>query len=451
MSEGGVLVLGGLVVTPDGEAPADVRVEGGRIAEVGRFERRAEEALVDATGCVVLPGVIDLHVHLDDDVGGVAIADGFSSGTEVAVREGVTTIASFVTQRPGESLAAAVGRMVAKARGRLHADLALHLTPTGESWDWNEIEALIADGFGTFKLYTTYRETGLFTPWDRLEVAMRRFAELGATVLVHCEDQEVLDMVDASDLDLSSPQNHARLRPERAEIAAISKLLDLAECTGCATHVVHVSTAYGAARIAASRASAAVTSETAPHYLLLDERALAGYGGHRRLCTPPLRPAAVRAALEAVVAEGAVDLLASDHCPFRRVDKDVLAGDLRAVPSGLPGVGALLPLAWELLVERHKWPLARFASMLSAAPARVLGLAGVKGAIRPGADADLVVVDPAGPARPVRPTLADAYPPFPTATTRLAIRHVLLGGVEVVRNGALTDRDHPHGRLLAKA
>jgi len=438
------------VVTPDGEAMTDLRIEDGRIAELGRLERRTGETVLDVAGCVVMPGAIDLHVHLDDEVGGVPIADDFAAGTEAAVREGVTTIASFITQRAGESLAAAVRRMVAKASGRLHADLALHLTPTGESWDWDEIGELVEDGYRTFKLYTTYREAGLWTPWDRLEAAMRRFAGLGATVLVHCEDQEVLDGVDPAALDLAHPSSQTRLRPERAEVVAISRLLDLTERTRCSTHVVHVSTAYGAARIAASRATLPVTSETAPHYLLLDERALSGYGGHRRLCTPPLRQPVVRAALEATVAEGAVDLLASDHCPFRRADKDVLAGDLRAVPSGLPGVGALLPLAWELLVERHGWSLPRFAELMAAAPARVLGLAGRKGAIRPGADADLSVVDPAGPARPVRPTLADAYPPLPSATTRLVFRHVLLGGAEVVRDGVLTDRDHPCGRLLAK-
>lgn len=450
MSGGEVLVAGGRVVTPRGEIEADVRVEGGKIAGVGPLVASPGETVLDARGCLVLPGVIDVHVHLDDEVGGIPIADDFRTGTEAAVRAGVTTVAAFVTQRPGETLTGAVGRMLARARGRSHCHVALHLTPTADRWDWEEIAGLVRGGFTTFKLYTTYPEAGLFTPYDRLEEAMGRLAGLGATLLLHCEDQEVLAGVDGTGLDLGDPASHARLRPERAEITAIARVVDLAERTGCRIHVVHVSTAYGASLVAAARTAVQASSETAPHYLLLDERALAAYGGHRLLCTPPLRPPEVRAALEAAVADGAVDLLATDHCPFRRADKDVFSGDLRAVPTGLPGVGALLPLAWSLLVERHGWPPARLVQLLSTAPARLLGVEGRKGVIRGGADADLVVLDPEGPERPVVPTLADAYPALPSATTRLAVRHVLLDGAEVVRDGALTDPGSARGQLLAE-
>ncbi len=449
MSEGDVLVVGGRVVTPRGTVATSIRVEAGRVAELGGLEPRRGEAVIDAAGCLVMPGVIDLHVHLDDLVAGVEIADDFRTGTEAAVREGVTSVGAFVTQRPGETLTAAVARMVGRARGRSHAHVALHLTPTGEDWDWEEIAGLVRLGFRTFKLYTTYAEAGLMTGYDRLGSLMRRLAALGVTLLVHCEDQGVLDAVDPAGLDLADPASHARLRPERAEVTAIARLIDLAEHTGCPTHVVHVSTAYGASMVAAARAGAPVSSETAPHYLLLDERALSAYGGHRLLCTPPLRSPEVRAALEQAVADGAIDLLATDHCPFRRTDKDVMRDDLRAVPTGLPGVGALLPLAWDLLVGRHDWPVERLVERLCGAPARVLGMAPKKGAIRVGADADLIVVDPEGPERAVVPTLADAYPPLPSATTRLAVKHVLLDGVEVVRDGALTDPATARGRLLA--
>ena len=307
----------------------------------------------------------------------------------------------------------------------------------------------MAAGCTTFKLYTTYREAGLFTSYERLAVVMERLAPLGARLLVHCEDDDVLRAADASALDPGDAHEHARLRPEAAEVAAVERVLDLAARTGCPVHVVHVSTADAAARIAAARSRAAVTCETAPHYLLLADAALSGRNGHRFLCTPPLRAAATRARLEADAVAGAFDLFATDHCAFTRADKDARREDFRAVPSGVAGIGALVPTLFELLVTRHRLGLGELAKRLAANPAKLLGVYPRKGAIAVGSDADLVVVDPAGPQRPVVSTLADAYETYPGRTTTWNVRHVLLRGETVVVDGALVEPARPTGQILA--
>jgi dihydroorotase-like cyclic amidohydrolase len=151
--------------------------------------------------------------------------------------------------------------------------------------------------------------------------------------------------------------------------------------------------------------------------------------------------------LEAALLDGSIDLLATDHCPFLRTPKDASPDDFRGVPNGLPGVGALLALTWEMLVERHRRPVSELVRRLAASPARATGLAPAKGGIRAGADADLVVLDPNGPERPVAATLADSYSPWSGRATRLALRRVFLRGNEVVRDGKLT-ANPSQGRLL---
>lgn len=444
-----VIVTGGRVVTSAAVTEAAVRIRDGRVAEIGDLLPRRGDAVVSATGCYVLPGIIDLHVHLADDVNGVPLADDLGTGTEIALRRGVTTVCTFATQRTGESLDDAIERMTDHAASGIHADIAFHLTPTGDDWDWDALAHLADRGLRTVKLYTTYAEAGLYTSYPRLEYAMRRLAHLGLGLLVHCEDEEVLRTAAATGVDPGDPRDHGRLRPAAAEIAAVERVVHAASRSGCRTHIVHVSTAAAAQRVAVGRKGGApVTGETGPQYLLLDGAALAPPDGHRRLCTPPLRSAGERAALETAWRRGDLDALATDHCPFSAADKDAHAADFRRVPNGLPGVGALLDLAWELVVNRHGDSPSRLASCLAAAPARVAGLPS-KGRIAIGCDADLVILDPDGLEREIRPSLSDAWSPWTGRTTSLSVRHVLLRGREVVREGALVDGDRPRGRIVA--
>ncbi|HQP89281.1 MAG TPA: amidohydrolase family protein, partial [Thermoanaerobaculia bacterium] len=189
-----------------------------------------------------------------------------------------------------------------------------------------------------------------------------------------------------------------------------------------------------------------VTCETGPQYLWLDETSLDRPDGHRWLCSPPLR--GDRERFRALALEGAFDLFATDHCPFRKADKDDWDGrDVRTVANGLPGLGGLLRHAWRLWADEPDRAAAEVSLRLSRNPALRLGLDGRKGALRPGLDADVVVLDPNGPARAVRATESDAYDPFPGFTSTLALRHVLVHGEPVVRDGDLVDADARRGQL----
>ncbi|MHB8797611.1 MAG: dihydroorotase [Thermoanaerobaculia bacterium] len=441
------LVRNGRIASEGRVESADLLLADGIVAAVGHGLGPAERE-IDASGCFVLPGLVDLHVHVADRIGRFELADDYESGTRVAVRNGITTIAAFVTQGPGESLGDALRRARARAAGRCHADVTWHLTPTRfEERDGSEMESLVRSGYRTFKLYTTYRGAGLFSDADRLDELFARLGPLGVRFLLHCEDDALLEAVDTSSLDLSKASSHAKLRPEAAEVSAVTALLDLARRRNVPLHVVHVSTVGAAELIRDARARQDVTCETGPQYLWLDETTLDRPDGHRWLCSPPLR--GDRERFRGLAREGAFDLFATDHCPFRKVDKDDWDGkDVRSVANGLPGLGGLLPHAWRIWADDPERAAAEVSLRLSKSPALRLGLDGRKGALRPGLDADVVVLDPNGPARAVRATESDAYDPFPGFTSTLALRHVLVHGEPVVRDGDLVEegarRGQPH-------
>lgn len=440
------LVRNGRVASEGLVADADLLLEGGRVCAVG-LDLGPADREVDASGCFVLPGLVDFHVHVGDRIGRFELADDYESGTRVAVKNGVTTLCAFVTQGPGQSLGGALRAARARATGVCHGDVSWHLTPTRfEEADWAEMEKLVRAGYRTFKLYTTYRPAGLFSDLDRLEELFRRLGPLGVRFLLHCEDDALLGSVAASTLDLSRASSHARLRPEAAEVASVEALLDLAARRGVALHVVHVSTVGAAERIRDAKARQDVTCETCPQYLWLDETWLDRPDGHRWLCSPPLRGGRER--FRELAREGAFDFFATDHCAFRKQDKDAWDGrDVRTVANGLPGVGGLLHHAWRLWADDPDRAAAEVSLRLARNPAVRLGLDGRKGALRPGLDADVVVLDPNGPARPVRGTESDAYEAFPGFTSNLALRHVLVHGEPVVKDGDLVDRTVRRGQL----
>jgi dihydropyrimidinase len=443
------LVRHGRAVLPEGIEPLDILVEDGQIAALLPPGTTAvADQMIDAAGCYVLPGFIDFHVHLDDRIGPFYLADTYGSGSRVALQNGITTLCSFVTQGAEESLIQALNTARRKAHGTTHTDVLWHLTPTRfEGEDWTNLEALAATGYRTYKFYTTYQAAGIFADQQRLDEVFRRLGPLGARFLVHCEDDDVMAAVDAEHLDLSAPGTHGRLRPEFAELLAVEALLDLALHRRVPLHVVHVSTVTAAEILLRARGSADVTCETCPQYLWLDETWLDRPDGHRWLCSPPLRGSRER--LRELARAGAFDLLATDHCAFRKQDKDAWDHrDVRTAANGIAGLGALPHLAWKLWADTPDRAALELAKRLSQNPARRAGIEDRKGALRVGLDADLVVLDPTGPETPLVSSLADVHETYPGFTSNLTFRHVLLRGEPVAADGRLLHPQSPTGILL---
>jgi dihydropyrimidinase len=206
---------------------------------------------------------------------------------------------------------------------------------------------------------------------------------------------------------------------------------------------VHVSTVLGAQRIAQARQDLPVTCETGPQYLFLDDDNLKAENGHRFICSPPLRPKDGMNELRRMAAQGGFDALATDHCAFSKKDKDRDKSDYAKVPNGLPGIGALAPLAFEVARD----PLF-LSTHLSLNPAKITGLYPRKGAIQKGADADLVILDTNGPARAIKSSLADVHDAYEGRTTTLDFKYVLLRGDIIVRDNALASKTRMTGKRV---
>ncbi len=343
-----LLIRGGTVVTATESYPADVLVRGERIAALGRDLAADNADVVDATGCFVLPGLIDPHVHIALDTGIFRTADDWRIGTATAALGGVTTVIDFATQFPGQDTRQAVagrrreisgpGDVQAAASSddakpdcspepSPHIDYGLHcmltvLPPDDDTLDrW--MADLVADGVSAIKIYTTYRPN-YYQDDATLLRSMRAAARAGLVVMVHAENDAIVSAATGQRVAAgeTSLAYHGSARPALAEVEAVHRCLFLADQARCELYVVHCSVGRSAALIAAARQQGQrVHAETCPQYLLLDERRYAGADAWRYVMQPPLRDPYQPAHLWQLVSDGSISALGTDHCDYSIAQK----------------------------------------------------------------------------------------------------------------------------------
>jgi len=458
------LVHSDRVVTPTGVRPAWLTIADGLIQAVGDTPDppEGEHLVLDVPGLVVMPGGVDFHTHLDMVVGDVHTADDWETGSWAALWGGTTTVVDFAEPGPDGGLMTGLRARASQAEGRVVVDLGLHMTVTDAS------EARLADlaevaaaGQSSLKAYTAYPGRLMLEP-DDLARLVEAAATLGLRVMVHCEDgpaiEEKIREARARG-DLSAPW-HARTRPPETEERAVRQVIRLSEAFGAAVHLAHLSTAGGVEALRrAKERGAAVTGETCPHYLWLEERRLGweAPAGLCHVCAPPLRTPEHLEALWQGLADGTLDAVSTDHCPFdwhggkdRGLTPD--GEDFTRTPGGLPGVETRLPLVFAGGVASGRFDLARFVELVSGGPARLAGLYPQKGALAVGSDADLVLFDPDGG------TSLDAaalhmsvdHSPYEGLWAQGRVVGVMRQGVLVVADKKVT-HDPPPGRVLRRS
>ncbi len=394
-----LVIQGGQLVLPGGTVAADLGVKDGRITAIGTGFAGADT--VDATGLTVTPGGVDPHCHIEQISGmGQMNADTFETATRSAAMGGTTTVISFAAQQKGEKLSDTVANYAARARRGAAIDHAFHILISDTSVpDFEaDLTALFAAGHRSIKVFTTYNIK--LHDAEILEI-LRIAAPHGVLTCVHAENDAIIAAARAQLLaeGKTAPIYHAASRPRSAEIEAVSCMCRLAEETQAPVMIFHVSTAEAAAEIAAARARGApIWAETCPHYLLMTEDVLdkPGIEGAKWMCSPPQRRAADQVALWQALRDGVLQVISSDHAPYRFDETGKLAkGPAPAFPdiaNGLPGLEPRLPLMMDRGAVASELSLQGFARLTSEAPARIYGLPG-KGKIEPGCDADLVLWD----------------------------------------------------------
>lgn len=391
-----LVVRGGLVVTAADAFPADVAVRGGRIAALGdSLEPGVQE--IDARGLQVLPGGVDVHTHLDLDLGGTRTADDFESGTAAAACGGITTICDYAWQARGQSLSAAVATWKAKARDRAHVDYGFHviLSDVDEA-RLREIPALVEAGYPSLKVFTI-REFGI---GDHALLAVLRAARsAGAIVNVHCENSDMLDLAERDMIAAGrqDPRYYAESRPALAEAEATRRVIDYAALVDAEVYIVHMSCEGAVEAVAAARRRGLrVWGETRPIYLgLTRERYEAGgVEAAKVIGAPPLRGGPDQAALWDALRSGDIQTIGSDNTSWTVEQKAAGARDFRRVPYGVPGLETEMRVVYSEGVGRGRLSLQGFVAAFATNPARIFGLYPRKGTIAVGSDADLVLIDP---------------------------------------------------------
>ncbi|HEV2357403.1 MAG TPA: dihydroorotase family protein [bacterium] len=389
-----LIVTGADVVTPSAVRRCDIGVRDGRIIALGVPGSLGDAGtVIDASGKVVLPGVIDPHVHCRIHSHHV---DDLPTVLAAAAAGGVTT--ALVHLLPNAAVAATPRDLLEEFRdlGQREApiDFAFHAWLPEREGTLDQIPELLAAGVPSFKLFCAYKSIGRMASDPFLLRAMAVIAHHRGLLLVHAEDGELIDARIAARRGLGrvAASDYLWTHPDEAEWLAIAKTRYYARATGCPLYVVHVSTPRGLDLIdEARRDGQAVWAETCVQYLELTDEALTRWGPLAKI-SPPLRDRAANEGLWHHLALGRIDTVGSDHSPHSRETKAPGYRDIFEAWYGAPGVQTLLPVMWDAF-RRRSLPLPLLARVLSEAPARLFGL-DRKGAIAPGLDADLVVVDP---------------------------------------------------------
>jgi dihydropyrimidinase len=396
------VVHGGLVVTATEALPLDVAIRGDTIVALGQADTLPPaDRYVDARGKVVLPGAIDCHVHLGAEY------DDWRGGPIAAAHAGLTTLLGFALYDDAgpEPLPDAVRRLRAEVAAQSVLDFGFHLILHSQPEVLEGVAEAARLGVTSFKLFMTYkRRPRRMCSDDFICRAMAAIAAAGGITQLHCENGDVLHYLEERALAEGRvhPRDFPATCPAWAEEEAIGRAIRLGALTGSPVYVVHLSTALGLAQIRAAQARGQrVWTETCPQYLLLAEDAMARWGPYAKI-GPPLRPAdgPDRAALWQGSADGTIATVGSDHAPRPPAAKEPgwenvfvdRAG--RPIPFGAPSMETLVPLLYSEGVVKRGLPLPWLARVLAENPARVFGLYPRKGAIRVGADADLLLVDP---------------------------------------------------------
>jgi dihydropyrimidinase len=350
----------------------------------------------------VFPGGVDPHVHMELPLAGTVSADDFESGTAAGVAGGTTAIIDFVTpDRRTDPLDALAARRA--EAGKAVCDYALHMAITS----WNEgtpaamRRCVEREGITSFKVFMAYGDTVGIDDGAILEV-MRAAAELGAVVLVHAEHGAAVEHLRArfAGAGRTEPRYHALSRPPELEGEATHRALTLARVTGATLYVVHMTCreSVRALRDARERGQLA-HGETCPQYLVLDDSVYEkpGFEGAAFVMSPPIRPRGHQEALWEALRAGIVQSVGTDHCPFNLAgQKDLGRDDFRLIPNGAAGIQDRLSLLYTFGVLANRIDIHQFVDIASTRPAKIFGLHPRKGSISVGADADLVVWDPAG-------------------------------------------------------
>lgn len=451
-----LLIKHGEIVTASSRYKADIFVEGETITSIGKnLEAPADAQVIDAQGHYIFPGFIDPHVHIYLPFMGTFAKDNHETASRAALLGGTTCyIEMCCPNRTEDALKDGYNLWKAKAAGHSACDYAFHMgiskfDPTTEA----QLREIVADGTTSFKIFLSYKNFFGVTD-DEMYQAMRLAKELGVIVTAHCENAELVGRLQQKLLDegKTGPEWHEPSRPESVEAEGTNRFATFLETTGATGYVVHLSCgpALAAATAAKARGVKLYVESVIPHFMLDKTYAeRPGVEGAKYIMSPPLRDKRNQKLLWDSLAQGMVDTVGTDHCPFDKVQKEMGKDAFTAIPNGIPAIEDRVNLLYTYGVSRGTLDIHRFVDAASTKAAKLFGLFPRKGCIAVGSDADLVIYDPTfrGQITMDNHHVNNDYSGFEGFEIDGRPTHVTVRGQLAVKDGVFVG-DKTRGRLL---
>jgi dihydropyrimidinase len=456
-----ILIQHGTVVSSESCTDNDVYIEDGTITDVGEALSYEADEVIEAQGKYVMPGLVDPHVHLELGSGWpLETCDDFTVGTTAAAFGGTTSILHFCVQKDREPFSETLDRELARLDQQpAIVDVGFHLVVRDLSFPGalDDLSDVVERGATSYKLFMAFKGVDMVDDATLYKV-LRSAAETGALTMVHAENGEVIDLLvhDAIAHGNLAPEWHALTRPPLLEAEAVNRAICLARVAESPLYVVHVSCHEALAPIRRAReAGCQVWGETCPQYLFSTSTDLArpNLEGIKFVFTPPPRSQADHEHLWEALSDGSLSVVATDHAPFRWADQKIARHDnFSVIPNGAPGIEHRLQLMYTLGVEQGRLTISRLVDLLAESPARLFGLYPRKGRLSPGADADVVILDPAQRAEvsTISSHSNAGYCLYEGIETVAQPEIVILRGSVLIRDGSLV-ADPGIGQYLVRA
>ena len=383
----------GTIVTPSGRFKANIGVKNGKICFISEASDNQNSAeVIDLAGKYVLPGLIDAHVHFQDP--GITHREDIEHGSAAAAVGGITTCISHPLNIPPVVDVSSYQETLDCYQGRAVVDYALHGGGTASNLE--EISTLWRNtGATSLKVFMCFSVAEFpFVQDDAMFVILEKLAAEGGLAIIHAESDRLTNLMEErlKKAGRCDPRAHVDSRPVMVEVEAVNRAIFLLEQTGASAVILHVSSMEALTVInEAKERGVKVYAETCPHFLKFNETDIDRYGPYLKF-TPVMRNEENRIKLWDAIAKGMIDTIGSDHCPYTIEEKERGRDDIWKAPNGLPGLETLLPVLLNG-VNEGLLSLEKVVEITSANPAKIYGLAPVKGEIKPGSDADLTIVD----------------------------------------------------------
>jgi dihydropyrimidinase len=405
------LIRSGTLITATDTFTADILIEGEKIAAVGQNLSHPDAEVIDATGKLIFPGGVDPHAHFDLPMFGTVSSDDHYTGLKAAAFGGTTTVLDFISQDV-DSLEANLNAWHAKADPKAAVDIGVHMNITRFNRKIAaDIPKLVEHGVASVKVFTAYNGRLRLADGDIFQV-MRIARDAGIVTMLHAENGDVIDLLVAEAVAAghTSPEWHALTRPAWGAVESVLRSAALAAQAGAPLYIVHMNAGGEVDQVAYARAHGLpVMGETCPQYLFFSIDHMRRPDGAKWVCSPPMRTAEDNVRLWEGIANGTIQTVGTDHCPFffdgskpilyegkpvAIPGKELGRDDFTKIPNGLPGVGDRLPVMWTYGVRAGKISPNQFVALMCTNPAKIFGLYPRKGSLIPGADADIVIWDP---------------------------------------------------------